>query len=502
MTSLVQIGYLNFLYVEALENYLWDHGPQLFTSLYVQGATAFICLNLVIVYLQYRRLILSNQALKKSRKQTESAMRKLEGFILTVSHELRNPINSLLGNLELALQEELSPKLKNMIETSKICGEIILQLISNILDSGKLEVGSLEVNLSETQTQKLFSRIWSICEELIKRKGIIGKITFARDFPQYLLLDSMRITQILLNLVGNALKFTEKGTIHIKIKWIPGKTRLDEDCFKYGINHAASSPVLGKKQDMMTAQSLADFKRRVSDQLLRDQNEMGILRMEVHDTGCGMRSEDMKGLFNKFSQVCKDNQKRQAGTGLGLFITKEICKLMKGDIKAYSKENVGSTFIVCIPTRQIPSKDKNLNFTESFNELCIKEVNALVAADSQLAMALFQQYFLKINGTITAHTTKYSEVFKKFVAQHRAGVTTDIVILDLEETLGDIAQICEDIRNYESQHKLKKSMILVVKGEETKQACTKLLGKYGPDAVLGKPLAFSEFVDIILQGYK
>jgi len=180
----------------------------------------------------WNKLNTMKKKLFESNKVSQDSLSKLQTFLFSFSHELRNPINSLLRNLSLALQENIPPHLYEMINTSKVCGDILLQLINNILDSGKADSGMLEVQNVSTRIHDLAARIWSISSELIKRKGITGTLLKEDTLPKFLMLDPYRMTQILLNLIGNCVKFTEKGTIKVTISWIKGAEFVTDSLFK------------------------------------------------------------------------------------------------------------------------------------------------------------------------------------------------------------------------------------------------------------------------------
>ena len=277
----------------------------------------------------------------------------------TFSHELRNPLNSLLGNIELALKDQLAPNTLEMIESAKICGELLLQHVNNVLDTGKLQMKKLEVNPTQTCVRDLIARVWRISRDLIKNQGLNGFLKIDKKLPPSLCIDSYRISQILLNLLGNSIKFTKSGYIWITIDWIPNST-LSDDSFKplpYD-----EEGIFEKNENMKTlfrgvedsehfsyiSSSHSDLSSFKSNHTT-NQNQ-GILKIILKDTGCGIKKEDLTMMFNKFAQVNSDPSKSRIGTGLGLYITKEICGKMGGDIRIFSKEDVGTTTIVCIPT--------------------------------------------------------------------------------------------------------------------------------------------------------
>ena len=134
----------------------------------------------------------------------------------------------MIGNIQLCLFKPLSPEVRENLEDAQIAGEILLQFINNILDGGKSEAGSLEIRPATTDIQKLCEKVWSISRKIIHNKGLIGSFSLATRVPRWLLIDNYRITQILLNLISNSVKYTERGKISIRIDWINNQGKIRE----------------------------------------------------------------------------------------------------------------------------------------------------------------------------------------------------------------------------------------------------------------------------------
>jgi len=231
---------------------------------------------------------------------------------MSVSHELRNPISCLLGSLTLALQEDLPKPVIELIKTSKMCGDLLLQLINNILDSGKAEIGTLEVQPTSTHLRDLLYKVWAISRELLRDKGISGYVRIDKSLPSRIMIDAYRLNQILLNLIGNAIKFTRQGSITVQVKWLKDQTKVTDESFlplpyesddiEEGIferdqnlisYHNGREELLGTNAFVLSPRNLASVERE----------EKGILKIIVQDTGCGMSQQSLLKLFQKFSQV-------------------------------------------------------------------------------------------------------------------------------------------------------------------------------------------------------
>ena len=148
------------------------------------------------------------------------------------SHELLNHINSLIGSISLANMEELPEKTKDLLQNAQICGSLLLNLVNNILDTGKVDIADLEISPRPTKIYESIQQTWSLCSELIKEKKLNGRIRIHKHIPQFLNIDYQRINQILLNLVDNAVRFTGSGTIDITVEWIDDLNTVDSECFE------------------------------------------------------------------------------------------------------------------------------------------------------------------------------------------------------------------------------------------------------------------------------
>jgi len=259
----------------------------------------------------------------------------------------------------LALQEKLTSNALEMIENSKACGEFILQLINNILDSEKIDIGTLDINPKSCSTKDLILRVWRISKDLIRRKDLNGYLKVDKKLPPFLCIDTYRLSQVLLNLLGNSIKFTQKGHIWVTFEWLP-EVRLSEECFlplpydEEGIfekeqNMKLLSRSVNKEQDFCYVNSNQSCLEKLKINFDRQQYH-GVLKMIVQYTGCGIKKDDLEVIFNKYAQFSCDPSLRSVGTGLGLYITKEICEKMGGKIRVYSKVGMGTTFVICIPT--------------------------------------------------------------------------------------------------------------------------------------------------------
>lgn len=299
---------------------------EVLNSLLYNLETVYIFNLISIILTQYGLYNTYYQLAVADKEKDELIKQKV--FILGFSHELRNVINSLTGNIKLASLEKVSKRVKEFLTNAEVCSEMLHLLVDNILDAGKVEADDLEINTTSNCTYSIIEKIWSISTELIKAKKLQGRLRFDSNIPKILLIDQYRLKQILLNLVDNAVKFTISGRIDISIGWIEDVPNVIDECFE---PLPFSDEGLFEKDQACSILSsstlfLDHHNKKIDQSLLssRYSNKPGVLKVTVTDTGRGIRNDDIDKLFQKFSRINPDPLVKNLGTGLGLFITKEL----------------------------------------------------------------------------------------------------------------------------------------------------------------------------------
>jgi len=485
--------------------------PEIFADKFVKTILFWFIITLMYNISLVKAIEKSSKELSVTKCALEVALDHQKTFIYSFSHELRNPINSLLGNLQLVLQGEiLSTKATQMIRVAKVCGEVLLHGINNVLETGKHDIGKLEVNPVPTRIQELFERTWGIYEELLKQKKLESKVKIDKTMPPVLKIDAHKVNQVLLNLIGNSIKFTQHGSITVACNWLKEK-EVNDECFEpkpfdeedegifekdENMSGIRSYKFSRMKSNLIAKKELVRSERRVCTQE-QGEEEAGVLKIIVKDTGSGMKKEALDQLFKKFSQVSENISERQIGTGLGLFITREICQTMNGEIRAYSRFGVGSAFVVCIPTISLPfNAIQRADYDLIMKQLSERRLKALVADDSPFNVDLISEYFSKFGGSMVSIAYNGYDAFIKYKETRKANLDIDCVVLDIDMPLMNGKMVCEKIRQFERENRLKPAVIILMSGNYDKEKIEDYVDPRNgnkADCFLKKPVSFDEF---------
>lgn len=242
-----------------------------------------------------------NHQLVASKQKVEQATASKSMFLANMSHEIRTPMNGVIGMLGIVLRSELTPSQREQLKKAAYSGQILMSLINDILDFSKIEAGKLDIENIEFSVESLFANILANTTNRAQEKNLNVRFNANPNLPTKIIGDPLRISQILLNLCSNAVKFTRNGQICINI----------------------------------------DFQQHEETQLLT-------LYIEVIDTGIGMNSEQVDKVFDSFTQADGSTSRNFGGSGLGLSIVTLLVEMMGGNVSVQSEENKGSTFKVDI----------------------------------------------------------------------------------------------------------------------------------------------------------
>ena len=329
---------------------------------------------------------LAEIALTEAKQVAESAANTKAEFLANMSHEIRTPMNAVIGLAHLLLKSELSGKQRDFVARIHNAGQMLLGLINDILDFSKIEAGHMQLEATEFVLDEVLDNVASVLLHRAQEKGLALQYLVEPDVPPRLVGDPLRLAQILINLIGNALKFTANGSVTVFVRRVP------------------------------------------------DSPGSVMLELDVQDTGIGLSQEQQQNLFQAFTQADTSITRKYGGTGLGLTICKRLSQLMGGDIWVTSQPGVGSTFTFAV---------KLGLGSDSANEPRAAMSRALVVDDSPLSRAILIRLFEK-NG-YSAVPAESGEQALQLLAEARVAPFR-LVTIDLNMPGMDGLELAEAIR--------------------------------------------------------
>ncbi|MDM8550803.1 transporter substrate-binding domain-containing protein [Desulfobacterales bacterium HSG2] len=325
--------------------------------------------------------------LRSAKEAAESANRAKSEFLANMSHEIRTPMNAILGFTDLLHSLMTDEKEKTYLEAIQSGGRNLLTLINDILDLSKIEAGKMEIQYEPVNPQVIFDEIKHIFSLKTFQKGIDFIIDVSENVPENLFLDEARLRQILFNLIGNAVKFTESGQI------------------------------------------------RVSARNIRTHSDPGKidLTVTVEDTGIGVPLKSQKEIFEAFKQQDGQTTRKYGGTGLGLAITKRLLEMMKGTISLRSEVNKGSVFEITLHDVSVAEADykSETGKPADCENIIFDEATILTADDVEINRLLVKAFFRNTNIRVIEAENGHQAVL--FAEQHKP----DLILMDIRMPVMD-----------------------------------------------------------------
>ncbi len=361
--------------------------------------------------------------LSEARDVAEAANEAKSAFVANMSHEIRTPLTTVVGMTELLLDQETNKERHDTLQLIHQSGKHLVTLVNDVLDMSKIEAGKLEADLIEASPIEIIEDVADTMRYRSRERGLEFDVQYHGMIPDEILVDPVRFRQVLFNLTGNAIKFTEQGSVKIYCKLI-------------------------------------------------DRDVHPRLEIRVEDTGVGLTPAEMRKLFEQFSQVDSSPTRRKGGTGLGLYISRRLVELMGGTLNAESKPGEGSCFTLRLPTGELGdrtmidpstqsksksatnSRDRNSGSTLSGKVLVVEDTRGIqrllqrmlesegaqveLANDGQAALDLFSsngasKYDLVV---LDMHMPRLSG-YETAAQLRKQGIDTPIIALTASAMLGD-----------------------------------------------------------------
>jgi len=291
------------------------------------------------------KVVIRTKELQTAKEKAEKAQQAEQQFLARMSHEIRTPLNAVVGMTHLLESTDLSEKQKNYITALKSSALILQNLISDILDLSKIDAGKFEVVNEDFNLREFSENLIDVFKSSAKSKGIYLYLDFDETINTSINSDTKLLNQVLINLIGNAIKFTEDGGVRLSINLIDKK------------------------------------------------EELQLVKFSVTDTGIGIEEEQIESVFEVFTQANSSIDRTYGGTGLGLSIAKKIIVMLDGILTVESKRNVGSTFSFSLPLKTLISNDKissKVDVLAIKTKQLISEATVLLVEDN-----LMNQYYLQ-----------------------------------------------------------------------------------------------------------
>ena len=450
----------------------------------------------------------------KAKIEFKPDIQQQKNFLLGFSHELRNLINGIMGNIKLASYELLPEKAKDLLLNAELCGELLLHLITNILDVGKIEINELEFNNDSTRIYDTMESTWKVCSELIQKKNLKGRMRIQKNIPKVLKIDHYRLRQVLLNLFENSVKFTASGLIDVCVEFIRDTENVTEKCFEpypFNEDNDQDEGIFEKKQAFTVFNE--DFevlnspyiKMKKETPFSNEERNRGVLKISVTDSGCGISRDEIPKLFNQFNKA-NANNRRQLSNGLGLFITKKICEKMNGKIQVYSKKGKGSSFVVCVPVEPIPNTIRSFYKIDTMDDILVqKNLKAMVVDDDPLNSEIIGNFFNVLGVEVTEKAYNGIIAHEKYMNSLRRGKELHIVTMDLDMPIMNGKESSEKIREFERSEGFEPCILIIISANSFQsevEECMHNEGKIRANAFLKKPVSADDLRRVIIANFE
>jgi len=384
-------------------------------------------------------LLKKNEELAEARDQALESVRLKSEFLATMSHEIRTPLNGVIGMAELISDTDLNPEQQDCVQTIKTCGSNLLALINDVLDFSKIESGHGELEEIDFVLRVVVEDVLDLLAPRAAEHSLDLVSLVHADIPDYVKGDPTRIRQILLNLVGNAIKFTEQGEVAIHVT------------------------------------------------LLEESEDRELIRFEVADTGIGMDKTALEHIFQSFTQADNSTTRKYGGTGLGLTICQQLVELMDGSIGVESEKGKGSRFWF-----KVPFKRSRVSQGLGIPQKSLKGLRVCIVDENKTNRMVLQHYITNW-GMKAVSVVDADQALNMFQVVSDWGTPFDLVILD---------QHIPGVSGLELAHMIKRdptlrSMKLILLSSVGKKGDAKKTQDAGISGYLPKPVRQAELYQCI-----
>jgi len=376
--------------------------------------------------------------LNEAREIAEQSVRTKEAFLANMSHEIRTPMNAIIGMGRQLEKTDLQEQQRFFLNTINMASDHLLVVINDVLDISKIEAGKLELENTGFNLSEVLQHVVRVMQPRAEEKGLELKVNLDKNIAPVLIGDSHRINQVLLNLISNAVKFTEKGGVTISVV-------LDEK--------------IAQKQ---------------------------VVEFSIKDTGIGISTEFVDHIFDKFSQEERATARKYGGTGLGMAITKELVELMQGHISINSKKGAGTEILIELPfqvgdSNDLPKANKDFSDTAS-----LQGIRILLAEDNEMNR-LVANTVLENYGVLITEAKNGAEAVDALTKGQY-----DIILMDMQMPVMNGMEATEVIRN-----KLKLDIPIIALTANAIKGDSERYMAIGMNGFISKPFEENDLINAI-----
>ncbi len=387
-------------------------------------------------------LDITNQ--KKLKKELESALASAkaasiakEAFLANMSHEIRTPLNGIIGMISQLNKEKISSQQLAYVTSAQTASDHLLSIVNNILDISKIEAEELKLETKETDLKKLLADVVKIIENQLIEKKLFLTLTTDPKIKSNLIIDESRLRQILINIIGNAIKFTKIGGVTIECNQLK----------------------LSKKTQS--------------------------IEILIKDTGIGMNASFIQNIYTKFNQEDVSSSRRYGGTGLGMAISKQLIELMNGSIELVSEKNIGTEVKLKL---KFPISEKNQEIIDKNNEITssLKNIKILIVEDNEMNR-------LVITNLLKIYEPKITEAENgKMALEILKNSDFDLILMDLQMPIMGGLETTKIIR----KNRLSNAPIIAISANAFQSKIDKCLNE-GMNGYITKPCKEEKFIRVI-----